>query len=316
MDSHPTQPITSKFCCNQDNKHVSGPFSIALVVITYEPASHALGTFEKLIQSVRCRLIIDNSERDEDRSLVATVAQRTNTNLIANPRNMGIGTAINQAIAWADNLNITWLLFFDQDTKLTRPDPLIPYLDILYHDQDSKNVAGIGLVTSSDHRSQEGAIETDALITSGCFLRVSALRQVGGAWEELFIDGVDIELCWRLRTYEWRLIAINHPGIQHSIGTGRPVQIFGRDLFVTDHPPIRRFYSARNRILIAQRHKVSVRWYLLIRDDIVALLFEYNRFRKLLAVLLGVWHGLNGTSGRWDDPYSLTRIRSNRAPST
>jgi len=273
------------------------PESLCAAVITFEPDAGLAGRVAMLQAQIPNLLLVDNSESDWGASAVRRAAQVLGLDLIENRSNLGVAVAINQALDWAAGQNLPWLLLVDQDTDIRDQNLLESYIRVIESASPETDVAAVGIATRAAQKGQGRFVETDAVVTSGSLLRVSAARAVGGAWEDLFVDGVDTEMCYRLRHAGFRILAFEHPAIQHRIGAARAVRLFGRTLYVTDHPPVRRYFAARNRLLIARRHSLPFGIFLFLREEVLAPMLESRRLAKLGAVVLGILHGMRGITG-------------------
>jgi rhamnosyltransferase len=272
--------------------------TICTAIVTYQPDPSLAALLSVVAGETENCLLIDNSVDTKAREMVTTLAAEHGCSLIPNSTNTGMARAINDAITWARDRQQTWLLLLDQDTRVISGGELLPpYLTILDAEAETGSIAVIGLATRSAHREGDSWQETDSVVTSGSLIHLDSVTETGGAWNGLFIDGVDTEMCLSLRARGKRILSMAHPAIEHSIGSGRPVNMLGRTLFVNDHPPVRRYYSARNRILIARRHSQPVDWYHYLREDFLAPLLEKSSLAKLRASMLGLRHGFAGRVG-------------------
>jgi len=92
----------------------------------------------------------------------------------------------------------------------------------------------------------------------------------------------------------------------HSVGDYERVRVLGMEIAHSIHPPARRYYITRNRlVLIGEYALKEPRWALgqirrLIQDTLLMLLFERARRRKVVAMGLGAWHFLRRRLGRLD----------------
>ncbi len=62
------------------------------------------------------------------------------------------------------------------------------------------------------------------MITSGSFVQLDILREIGGFKDELFIDSVDDEYCMRARDHGFAIIEATAFGTEHKIGAPRIVR--------------------------------------------------------------------------------------------
>lgn len=86
-------------------------------------------------------------------------------------------------------------------------------------------------------------------IASGTLIPAQVLRSVGPMQEDLFIDWVDMEWCWRARNiHGLQVIGVGDVVIQHALGDGL-VPFIGRR--ITIRSPLRHYYIIRNAIYLA-----------------------------------------------------------------
>ena len=88
-------------------------------------------------------------------------------------------------------------------------------------------------------------------MTSGNLLRLGALEAVGRFDDELFIDQVDNDLCFRLRLSGWRILQARRAVLEHRQGTLRRTAL---GFYSMDYPALRRYYLARNTLVTMQRY--------------------------------------------------------------
>ena len=60
---------------------------------------------------------------------------------------------------------------------------------------------------------------------------ISAWHKVGGFFEDLFIDGVDIDFCYLIRKHGFRILRINSIQLLHELGHSQAITILGKKLF-------------------------------------------------------------------------------------
>ena len=97
---------------------------------------------------------------------------------------------------------------------------------------------------------KQGDYELLQAIASGKVIRLSALEQVGLMMEELFIDWVDIEWCWRARSSGYQIIGSANVVIDHTLGDE------SRNLGYREvnlRSPTRHYYITRNAFALAFR---------------------------------------------------------------
>ena len=74
------------------------------------------------------------------------------------------------------------------------------------------------------------------------------LQQIGGMNEDLFIDSVDFEGCWRANYNGYKILCIPQLKIEHHLGEG-VVRIASKK--IPGHNYIRNYYITRNTLYLA-----------------------------------------------------------------
>ncbi len=304
---------------------------ILAVIVCYEPGPQALSLLvENLVRQPDVRvLLVDNSELDSGRVATASAAARFGAELVANDVNVGVAAAHNIGVLRALESGAKFVLLLDQDSELD--------VDTVARLADAhraltaagQSVAAVG-PSFSDPRGNRTSpfvrlrnirmeavvpadgqvVECDILISSGCFISLEALRQIGGMDERLFIDFVDIEWCLRAHAAGWKVFGVADAHMHHTIGN-RALKVFGRVIPV--HSPTRNYYLIRNAFLLARKPYLDWRWraHLMYRVVGQFLLFGLlcpQRLQRIAWMLKGLWDGLLGRDGRlFGDSGNATR---------
>lgn len=220
--------------------------------------------------------------------------------LIQNDENRGIAVALNQIMAAADKRGMQWVLTLDHDSVC--PSNLVatyrkflatPNLGLLSPRINDRN---FGPLTPADATGVESIKEC---ITSGALTSTEAWKAVGGFDENLFIDGVDTEFCYRLRSRGFDVVRTNDIALLHEIGKkAQIITLCGHRFIVYNHAPFRYFYITRNLIYIAKKHKdyerpqfIKVPLIILIRF-VLTWLYEKQKWAKTKAICRGIAAGI------------------------
>jgi rhamnosyltransferase len=151
-------------------------------------------------------------------------------------------------------------------------------------------------------------IEQPTAITSGSLLRLSAFAATGDFQDDFFIDFVDNEYCLRLRNHGWRVAYSTSPLMDHAIGQPCVHYLLGFRFATSNHSPLRRYYSTRNRLISdcrhwpTQPHAVVTDLGRFAGELVFLLLFETDKCQKIQAIGRGVWHGMTGRMGKLRSP--------------
>ena len=132
---------------------------------------------------------------------------------------------------------------------------------------------------------------------------MTALDSIGLMDEGLFIDLVDTEWCLRAKSKGFHIMGVGEAIMTHTLGEQRKEVWFLRQRSVPFHRPFRYYYMIRNSLLLYRRNYISWRWKLAdgvkwFKILIFFCLAAPNRFACLNMMLLGMFDGFKGVSGK------------------
>ena len=293
------------------------------LIVTYNPDNDLLlRVLQRLLPQVDTVVVVDNGSASSPGSVLSLV-EDDKVRLILLASNLGLATAQNRGIQWARDTGFSHIVFFDQDS-LAEPglvDALMQGLQEL--EESGVPVAAVGPVhidprsgTPSSFvlfpglrpirescRSEKGAIETDFLLSSGTLIPVTSFSRIGLFEDDLFIDLVDTEWCFRARSRGYRLYGVCRARLHHLLGDDVTRIWFGRWRNVYHHKnPLRHYYTVRNHIVLYRRSYAPTNWVLMDITQMAAriLLFGFvlkPRFRYLGFILQGFRDGLRKRLG-------------------
>ena len=289
------------------------PDDITAVIVTYCPDDKFPERLGSLIPQVGSVVVVDNNSADQAQAMISDAAARMGAHLIANGDNLGVAAALNRGFDHAIEHGSNWVITMDQDT-FAHPD-MVQTLISAYNDCPFREQ--VGVVGSSYEERQTGRVivpdrvderrtwvEERKALTSGSLVSASIFQQTGPFRQDLFIDGVDIEYCLRLRKQGYRVIIATRPGMTHSLGDCEVVSFLGMTGGWWHHPAFRTYYIVRNTLFISREYfRNDTLWVL---DNLLAVgkrmfatfLFENQRLARFKYLALGVFHALISRSGR------------------
>ena len=222
------------------------------VIVTYKPEFDQL---EQLICALREQsiniIIVDNSTEP-----VTIFPNMRDVSIITNKCNLGIAKAQNIGITYALELKAEFICFFDQDSKVP-----INFAEGMFNFRDHKSnavyfpliideVSGdelpsfklnkFGLPKKIFSKGKEKEFLVDLAISSGTVVTAQTFSLVGCMNEDLFIDLVDFEWCFKCLYFNVPITCVTQVVMKHSIGLKKG-PITG-----TIHNPFRSYYKQRN----------------------------------------------------------------------
>ena len=291
---------------------------VLAVAVTYNPEvallAQVLGSVSPQVQGL---VVVDNGSANAGD--IGQIVAQAGGQVIANERNIGIAAAQNQGAAHARADRFTHVLLLDQDTVLApgmvadlteslnalqREQGRIAAIGPAYYEINSQRQTrayrATGLRLSRLSLANESQpVASDFIIASGSLIPLAVLETVGGFREDLFIDLVDVEWCFRARAAGYRSFLSPTAAVEHRLGSGT-IGIGTRRVAV--HAPVRNYYWVRNAIWLARQTKTPLAWRIYFISRCVAFLCLYTtiidrRRLRLKLMFRGIWDGLRGRLG-------------------
>ncbi len=215
--------------------------------------------------------------------------------------NEGIAKDLNTITQWAIEHGYEYGLTMDQDSAF-QPGDFPKYLDIV--SQNDQN--NIGLWTPAyKNTGSKSLLEKEITMTSGSIVKTSIIKVCGFFSEDLFIDLVDSEYCFRIRKNGYRIIQASPIVLKHQLGY-KKVNKWG--IVTINYSALRTYYIVRNWFLVYRQYpeqllaacgpKRKFYTYTLLYRSVKIILFEDHKIDKLKALFLGIYHGLCGKGGK------------------
>lgn len=273
---------------------------VMAVVILYHPDAKVLGNIKTYLDDVEQLLILDNSEQGRQNSeLAAMLSELPHSRYIAFGDNLGISYALNYALKQADGYD--YLLTMDQDSSFSAG-MVEKYKQAIIDFPDKKVAMFAG---NYDHKTNNISYKYEKkVITSGSMLKVDIAKEVGGFDEQLFIDEVDSEFCYRARKYGYKIVMLYEVQFVHKLGELKEeVNLFGhRKMCLDCHEPIRMYYIIRNRVYVMKKYPQVIFPYICYFKSCFRSLFfgyQYKRTETRRMILRGIKDGWLDRMGKY-----------------
>lgn len=283
---------------------------ILAAIVTYNPDLERLQKNINAIEpQVEHLIIVDNGSKNIN--LISRIKGecKIKIDLIENKENIGIASALNQALDYAYKNNFDWILTLDQDSICDIN--MISEMKSQYEKEDNKNIAIIAPnildenITLKPQDIKEGIEYTGPVITSGSLTKTNIAKNIGGFVDNLFIDQVDFDFCLRLKDSGADILKVNRAIIYHQLGEISEHKLFGKTITTTNHSPIRRYYYYRNLVYMYEHHKENHKeWINLeikhaIKNIPRIILFEKNKTDQIKSITKGILDAKKGKYGQF-----------------
>ena len=231
--------------------------------------------------------------------------------------NLGIAQAQNIGMEYAFHNQADFVLQMDQDSKPSK-EMVQELLNSFYF--LSKHGVQVGLIGPQDYNNDTGVVNAARVnkgkrimngkcmsvtetLSSGSLIPRSTYMSVGGMKEDLFIDAVDFEYCWRIVRFGLEIIRDESALLGHMLGDGRQKILAVVEVNVGS--PIRHYYQFRNILLLSRAKHAPFYWKISNLAKIIIKLIFYPMFlhhgaERLRFMLLGIKDGLQRVGGRID----------------
>ncbi|MGJ7534603.1 rhamnosyltransferase [Variovorax sp. ZT5R36] len=140
------------------------------------------------------------------------------------------------------------------------------------------------------------------LISSGSLISRAAWARIGRFDERYVIDHVDTDYCMRALHCDVPIYLNPQVVLRHQIGDLQAKSLFGWKIYVINYSAVRRYYIARNALDLSLAHVRAFPAILFInvytlKQILPMLMFERDRLRKCIALMVGLFDGLLGRLG-------------------
>jgi rhamnosyltransferase len=239
--------------------------NIGLVFVVFHPQPDEIEKICKISKKYT-GVIVDNTPS----STYDNYTQNSNIKYLRLGKNEGIAKAQNIGIKYLyKDPAIQYIILFDQDSEF---DIDLPLRLAQEHNRISqfKNLAALGPLiiqkeTKQIYRSvlhqekniEKGFQQKDEIIASGCCVPMKVYQEVGLLDENLFIDFVDCEWCFRAESKGYICGITHNIHMNHKVGINQ--KHIGKHTIIIS-APFRYYYQYRNLILLDFKSYVPFRF--------------------------------------------------------
>lgn len=229
---------------------------LAVVVTAYKPAGDLFARFATTIGACHRFIVVDNTPGGHAFGVLPESVE-----VVQDGQNKGLGRALNLGLDAARRAGASMVLLFDQDST---PDAAFLHSLLWALAQASRrhgDRVGIGprLVDDARPAPEKAADEPlkrmTCLPTSGLLFPLAPLRADQRFTEDLFIDFVDFDWCWRLGGEGWRFFRAMNVPMTHRLGLAQR-QLLGLTYHVP--APYRHYFQFRDTLRLMVRPHVPL----------------------------------------------------------
>lgn len=209
---------------------------VAIIVLYHCETEKILKLINSLINQVNYIILVKNDATDFD---IRELNDNKKIFLINLMNNYGIAYAQNKGVEKAKELNAELLLFSDQDTiypnnfsvlikeKIKEYPSKIIYAPVFYN-LTKQQIEPLSInMNEISIPKDEKYISVFHAISSGTVIFFKDFEEIGNYNEDLFIDYVDFEWCWKARSKGYKIFCFPDIKIDQNLGENYKI-IFGK----------------------------------------------------------------------------------------
>ena len=231
---------------------------LGAVVVLYNPCEDEIKNINTYKNLVDITIIIDNSEINHRELVDLLVTLDSKVYYYSEQLNLGLCKALNIGIEMLTVKGCQWVLVFDSDSKLGS-DIVTVYKNAIedYKRGEIKRggeIAVFAPVHDFDrrkHSSYHGYKDVEWKMTSGCLFNCDIFKSQNGFKEELFVDGLDMDYCFKSHENGYRIIECGEAVINHHPAETKSFLGFKYGIA----SPVRYYMQARALIWCWMRYK-------------------------------------------------------------
>lgn len=283
MSQFPRLDSSSSALGTRGNGAVGEPPVVAIIILNWNGCADTLECLESVgrIGSEAIRIVVtDNGSSDG--SALAIRRCYPDVQLLENGSNLGFAAGNNSAIARALHEGAEFVLLLNNDTIVDTgiidafrdaarrmPQAGVLGAKIYYHADPQRlwyaggywdprtlsfNEYGAGEI---DQGQYDQLTETDWVIGCAMFVRAEVFREVGLLEPKFFLNNEEVDFCSRVRRAGYSCAYVPRARLWHKVSAS----------FGGEDSPLKEYFSARNRLLWAQRNApAGVRWCIYTRS--------------------------------------------------
>lgn len=298
---------------------------VCAIVVTFHPGPEFELGFEAIAKQVETVIVVDNGSEQPSQDMLERLVALGPHRLIRNIVNRGVATALNQGVAAAVTLGYDWAVTLDQDS-IAEPGMVEEQFRVLDSYGEGPAVAIVapnlvhvgtpsleprwlrprGRASLLFERVRAPDVGRDGVtmaITSGALTNLAICTRLGRFWDELFVDFVDFEYCFRVRRGGYRILVAPKARLEHHLSEKQHRRFYAFKLTPLFHNPSRLYYIWRNRLVVMRRHALALPHWLMY--ELVStpywifriLAVEDDRPAKIRSMIRGTMDGVRGRLG-------------------
>ena len=286
---------------------------IISIIVVYEPDLKKLKEVLLLHSSTFSNSVVVNNSPEINLGDLPK-----NIHVISCNTNIGLASALNLGISYAKKMGFKMCALFDQDTTF-KTSLAIKMINRINHYTYQKKIAIFSplyfnhvtntfsqniffrflFLIRSRAKTNIPFVMPDFVITSGSFIPIEVIDDIGMMLDKLFIDYIDLEWCLRAKIKNYSIVSFQDLLLDHTMGV-RYMLFFGKKFSIDD--PVRSYYRFRNAFYLYFNENMPIGWRLadfsrgVLRLIFYLFIVDLKLYSK--PIFSGIRHGIKKQMGR------------------
>lgn len=282
---------------------------VAVVVFLYNYNEANIDNIQTYAGDVDEVFAFDNTEiTNKYVELKAALKKIPNLLYIDGKGNQGLAIAINKVARICIKRGYDWLITFDQDSQAS--ENMILNMKTFAENLENKNDIGIisPLIKNNEFVFAKPLYEfsyVEWVIQSGAMHNLDILRAVDGYNNDIYIDALDTEYCYRLMDNHYKIVRLNTAVLLHNVNEKQVKikEIHGKKYYINKFSPYRYYYIVRNNLYCLAKYGKKNKLFGVEAKNTLKTIFktwilEEKKGIRAKAICLGVMDFMLGRMGK------------------
>ena len=230
----------------------------AAMVVLYEPNDKDIENIGQYCERVDLMIVLDNSSEDNYYKVNKVISIDNNRTIYKHfKKNVGLCAALNIGMNIASEKGCEWALIMDDDSSFLTD--IIQVYSSYIENNDTENVVVLSPVHIYDRsraKGYPGIKKIKWAMTSGCYYNIKHFHELGGFFEDLFVECLDLDYCYKALEKGYATIECGEALLKHHPAETKILKILGIEIMKYGYAsPWRYYMQARSLTWLIFRYR-------------------------------------------------------------
>ena len=180
------------------------------------PTKEEIENINVYLSDIDYAVIVDNSDENNEELVTSTIQKKNKIFYYSEQTNLGLCKGMNIGVRLLEEKDCDWALLFDADSK-----PCSNIVSVYkkaiekYKGNDVAVFTPVHVFERSKNKPYHGYKNVNWSMTSGWCINVDIFKKQNGFFEELFVDGLDMDYCFKSNENGHEIIECGEAIIKH-----------------------------------------------------------------------------------------------------